>query len=167
MFPVHEIVWYRSRIKEYLGFFFKLFASSSINHTLRTLHIAWNNYLYNFPKQQKMRGHPGSNQGPLDLQSNALPLSYIPYSPSLLQKCVHLYWDGTSCSNNMCVHFCTQKYVLYFSGSLAQWLEHWSCKPGVGGSIPPRALHFCVYSTATRRQLANDDASVSVIHQGL
>ena len=37
----------------------------------------------------------------------------------------------------------------------------------VGGSIPPRALHFCVYSTATRRQLANDDASVSVIHQGL
>ena len=24
------------------------------------------------------RGHPGSNQGPLDLQSNALPLSYIP-----------------------------------------------------------------------------------------
>ena len=25
-----------------------------------------------------MRGHPGSNQGPLDLQSNALPLSYIP-----------------------------------------------------------------------------------------
>ena len=25
-----------------------------------------------------MRGHPGSNQGPLDLQSNALPLSYTP-----------------------------------------------------------------------------------------
>ena len=24
------------------------------------------------------RGHPGLNQGPLDLQSNALPLSYIP-----------------------------------------------------------------------------------------
>ena len=24
------------------------------------------------------RGHPGSNQGPLDLQSNALPLSYTP-----------------------------------------------------------------------------------------
>ena len=29
-------------------------------------------------KQQKRRGHPGLNQGPLDLQSNALPLSYIP-----------------------------------------------------------------------------------------
>ena len=24
------------------------------------------------------RGHPGLNQGPLDQQSNALPLSYIP-----------------------------------------------------------------------------------------
>ena len=24
------------------------------------------------------RGHPGWNQGPVDLQSNALPLSYIP-----------------------------------------------------------------------------------------
>ncbi len=27
---------------------------------------------------EKIRGHPGLNQGPLDLQSNALPLSYIP-----------------------------------------------------------------------------------------
>ena len=26
------------------------------------------------------RGHPGLNQGPVDLQSNALPLSYIPMS---------------------------------------------------------------------------------------
>ncbi len=26
------------------------------------------------------RGHPGLNRGPLDLQSNALPLSYIPFS---------------------------------------------------------------------------------------
>ena len=26
----------------------------------------------------KYRGHPGLNQGPLDQQSNALPLSYIP-----------------------------------------------------------------------------------------
>ena len=24
------------------------------------------------------RGHPGLNQGPVDLQSNAVPLSYIP-----------------------------------------------------------------------------------------
>ena len=28
--------------------------------------------------KKKARGHPGSNRGPLDLQSNALPLSYIP-----------------------------------------------------------------------------------------
>ena len=28
---------------------------------------------------KKTRGHPGLNQGPLDLQSNALPLSYIPH----------------------------------------------------------------------------------------
>jgi hypothetical protein len=28
-----------------------------------------------------MRGHPGLNRGPLDLQSNALPLSYTPYLP--------------------------------------------------------------------------------------
>jgi hypothetical protein len=28
--------------------------------------------------EKKTRGHPGLNQGPLDLQSNALPLSYIP-----------------------------------------------------------------------------------------
>ena len=27
---------------------------------------------------RKLRGHPGLNRGPLDLQSNALPLSYIP-----------------------------------------------------------------------------------------
>ena len=31
-----------------------------------------------FIKKSKFRGHPGLNQGPLDLQSNALPLSYIP-----------------------------------------------------------------------------------------
>lgn len=29
------------------------------------------------------RGHPGLNRGPLDLQSNALPLSYTP-QPNLL-----------------------------------------------------------------------------------
>ena len=26
----------------------------------------------------KYKGHPGLNQGPVDLQSNSLPLSYIP-----------------------------------------------------------------------------------------
>ena len=32
----------------------------------------------NWLLNEKARGHPGLNQGPLDLQSNALPLSYIP-----------------------------------------------------------------------------------------
>ncbi len=30
----------------------------------------------------RWRGHPDLNRGPLDLQSNALPLSYTPYSSS-------------------------------------------------------------------------------------
>ena len=34
----------------------------------------------------KYRGHPGLNQGPLDLQSNALPLSYIPIVSSTFKK---------------------------------------------------------------------------------
>ena len=34
------------------------------------------------PGTDKIRGHPELNQGPLDLQSNALPLSYIPYEKS-------------------------------------------------------------------------------------
>lgn len=35
--------------------------------------------------QENRRGHPGLNRGPLDLQSNALPLSYIP-SHFILQR---------------------------------------------------------------------------------
>ena len=31
-------------------------------------------------KKLATRGHPDLNQGPLDLQSNALPLSYTPFS---------------------------------------------------------------------------------------
>ena len=34
--------------------------------------------MFSNKNQRKIRGHPGSNRGPLDLQSNALPLSYIP-----------------------------------------------------------------------------------------
>ena len=32
------------------------------------------------------RGHPGLNQGPLDLQSNALPLSYTPNADQDMYK---------------------------------------------------------------------------------
>ena len=31
-----------------------------------------------FNKKKKLRGHPDLNQGPVGLQPNALPLSYIP-----------------------------------------------------------------------------------------
>lgn len=34
--------------------------------------------MYEIRKKKKRRGHPGLNRGPLDLQSNALPLSYTP-----------------------------------------------------------------------------------------
>ena len=33
--------------------------------------------------EEKKREHPGLNQGPLDLQSNALPLSYAPSTLTL------------------------------------------------------------------------------------
>ena len=41
--------------------------------------------------REKFRGHPGLNQGPLDLQSNALPLSYIPDGVSGFLKGIHAY----------------------------------------------------------------------------
>ena len=37
------------------------------------------------PGDQNARGHPDLNWGPLDLQSNALPLSYTPHSTSKAQ----------------------------------------------------------------------------------
>ena len=43
--------------------------SNSLNVPRLIENKAWKN---------KKRGHPGSNRGPLDLQSNALPLSYTP-----------------------------------------------------------------------------------------
>ena len=39
----------------------------------------------------KFRGHPGLNQGPLDLQSNALPLSYIPLREKVYLPLVALF----------------------------------------------------------------------------
>ena len=40
--------------------------------------------------REKFRGHPGLNQGPLDLQSNALPLSYIPDGETGFPRGIHL-----------------------------------------------------------------------------
>ena len=45
----------------------------------------------NRENREKFRGHPGLNQGPLDLQSNALPLSYIPDGVSGFLKGIHAY----------------------------------------------------------------------------
>ena len=45
---------------------------------------------------EKQRGHPGLNQGPLDLQSNALPLSYIPND-----NCYCLYFLYSSISGDV------------------------------------------------------------------
>ena len=39
-----------------------------------------------------MRGHPGLNRGPLDLQSNALPLSYIPNTAVSVINVVLIYF---------------------------------------------------------------------------
>ena len=44
----------------------------------------------------KFRGHPGLNQGPLDLQSNALPLSYIPCRQNAISKGIY-HWLLFSC----------------------------------------------------------------------
>ena len=41
---------------------------------------------------EKYRGHPDLNQGPLDLQSNALPLSYIPPVENILKQ-VWFIWS--------------------------------------------------------------------------
>ena len=47
-------------------------------HTLCTCGVQhFNNKINVLVERQKLRRHPGLNQGPLHLQSNALPLSYI------------------------------------------------------------------------------------------
>ena len=54
----------------------------------------------------RVRGHPGLNRGPLDLQSNALPLSYIPTHsrgnlPPMSIKNSHR-GSGPGCFQNKC-----------------------------------------------------------------
>ena len=56
---------------------------------------------FDFPKVKSEgcgnRAHPGSNQGPADLQSAALPLSYTPYHCNYLK--VLAYVRAVHCSN--------------------------------------------------------------------
>ena len=35
--------------------------------------------------------------------------------------------------------------VYVYAASIAQWLEHWSCKPGVGSSILPGGFEVFYY----------------------
>ena len=55
-------------------------------------------------KKKKNRGRPGLNRGPLDLQSNALPLSYTP----------------SCCTMDLCnVFYCQQVFSRYDDMQLA------------------------------------------------
>ena len=40
------------------------------------------------------------------------------------------------------MHDYHKKAVKFVQASIAQWLEHWSCKPGVVSSILTGGLHF-------------------------
>ena len=54
---------------------------------------------------KRLRGHPDLNQGPLDLQSNALPLSYIPMSTSAPNKGYSSVFKQTAFCARRCDYF--------------------------------------------------------------
>ena len=64
----------------------------------------------------KIRGHPGSNQGPLDLQSNALPLSYIPTN-------LALYYTGLYLKDRTAVVLLGAIMISHFFSLLLKWVE--------------------------------------------
>ena len=79
--------------------------------------------------QKKVRGHPELNQGPLDLQSNALPLSYIPIrSLSLVLYLLNEYENGLIFGSENSVtwreivkiRFLYQVIMVALSGDIAQ-----------------------------------------------
>ena len=100
-------------------------------------------------KKEKSRGHPGSNQEPLDLQSNALPLSYIPCTllSTLVSKSSSVMKDHqNSCYNvvlmgkhSSTIHLTRIALTCFFSflwllsrifvterlSSVLQWEEMW------------------------------------------
>ena len=61
--------------------------------------------------KKKVRGHPGSNRRPLDLQSNALPLSYIPVGLMLW------HFSELPVSNSTVVSWLCYKFMF----TTAQW----------------------------------------------
>ena len=53
------------------------------------------------------------------------------------------------------------------AASIAQWLEHWSCKPGVGSSILPGGYVLSIYPMKQRRAGEKDLVSIKDILQTL
>ena len=49
------------------------------------------------------------------------------------------------------------------SASIAQWLEHWSCKPGVGSSILPGGYVLSIYTMKQRLTGEKDLVSIKDI----
>ena len=76
----------------------------------------------NLDKEEKKRwrGHPDLNRGPLDLQSNALPLSYTPTADMYLLTWVFI--STHSCGINECP-MALQFHSRYSSEELAIFLE--------------------------------------------
>ena len=70
-------------------------------------------YAYGWHTNEKVsRGHPDLNWGPLDLQSNALPLSYTPFTSHIVTNTSHLivfYTWGTLC--NRLFFLCTRQHA--------------------------------------------------------
>ena len=82
-----------------------------------------------------MRGHPDLNRGPLDLQSNALPLSYTPtYWPKCRRPINYSRVNQLSFEKQRCAHWCS------------------SCFGGVSNSYTPL---FCVKIERGRWDVVN------------
>ncbi|KFD65610.1 hypothetical protein M514_22205 [Trichuris suis] len=73
-----------------------------------------------------IRGHPGLNWGPLDLQSNALPLSYTPDVVCIYQC------EASTCFSEVALSIFTVIYaedrtVLFHAGSTGQFVYFLNC----------------------------------------
>ncbi len=70
-------------------------------------------WVKNLEGEKNWRGHPDLNQGPLDLQSNALPLSYTP---------IHIFVWYTSCIYSLDFHLVN---MISFTADIH--LRSWLC----------------------------------------
>ena len=85
--------------------------------------------------REKFRGHPGLNQGPLDLQSNALPLSYIPDRenrfPANIHLCMaksifHVRARASMTTTLIFVRFCSKSHYkpLFWLETIKFWMRN-------------------------------------------